>query len=136
MAKNKTSQGAEEAVLETEQINEAPVENPVETVAEKAPESVEPVEPAEVSAAPHEPAVVELQTSRDEGVKPARSHEEIAAAMHEKLSRKTDKDGLDPFVPSSQVENEVKQIATKKGFPLSRGTEIGARLMARSKRSI
>lgn len=96
----------------------------------------EPSKEGDGDESPHQPAVVALQTSKDEAVKPARSHEEIAAAMHEKLSRKTDKDGLDPFVPSSQVENEVKQIATNKGFPLSRGTEIGARLMARSKRSI
>lgn len=81
------------------------------------------------------PAEIKLETSNpSEGLAPAASKEEIGAAIQEKLSRKTDKDGADPFVPSVQLENEVKEIASKNGFPLSRGTEIGARLMARSKR--
>lgn len=130
MAKSKTSQSTEDALTEIEETTEVSEETL------QSSESPEPAPAPEASPAPHEPAVVELQTSKDEAVKPARNPEEIAAAMHEKLSRKTDKDGIDPFVPSSQVENEVKQIANKKGFPLSRGTEIGARLMARSKRVI
>lgn len=141
MAKNKSTQSTEETALENEQIegSESVVAEPSQPVAEEVAEEVKPVEEAEPSeppASPLEPAVVELQTSKDEAVKPARSQEEIAAAMHEKLSRKTDQEGQDPFVPSSQLENEVKQIANKNGFPLSRGTEIGARLMARSKRVV
>lgn len=84
-----------------------------------------------------EPVVLELKTSESSpNLAPARSKEEIAAAMQEKLSRKTDDAGADPFVPSVQLDNEVKEVANKKGFPLSRGTEIGARLMARSKRVV
>lgn len=85
--------------------------------------------------APKEPAIVELVTPETtSNVAEAQTKEEIAATIQEKLSRKTDQAGADPFVPSVQLENEVKEIASKKGFPLSRGTEIGARLMARSKR--
>lgn len=92
----------------------------------------EEVEPVTNDKAPKE---VELEAPKDGGnLAPAVSKEEIEASIQEKLSRKTDKDGLDPFVPNVQLDNEVKDIANKKGFPLSRGTEIGARLMARSKR--
>lgn len=153
MARNRTSQkeGAVEPALEitpeaaAEVAPEAALEvapaAPPEAAAEEAPEPAPEPAPEAVVAPPTDPAVeasapavVELQTAKDATVAPARSKEEIAAEMHEKLSRKTDKDGADPFVPSSQLENEVKEIASKKGFPLSRGTEIGARLMARSKR--
>lgn len=115
MARNKSNRNQE-----TFEVSEAPIES---TAKEESLEDTA-------------PAVVELQTAKDATVAPARSKEEIAAEMHEKLSRKTDKDGADPFVPSSQLENEVKEIASKGGFPLSRGTEIGARLMARSKRAV
>lgn len=85
---------------------------------------------------PKQPAEVQLITPQAaEGLAPAKSKEEIEASIQEKLSRKTDKDGADPFVPNIQLENEVKEIANKNGFPLSRGTEIGARLMARAKRN-
>lgn len=84
-----------------------------------------------------EPLEVELRTAqKEEAPAPAQRKEEIEAAIQEKLSRKTDSEGADPFVPNIQLENEVKDIASKKGFPLSRGTEIGARLMARSKRTL
>lgn len=81
------------------------------------------------------PAEVPLQTASEGGsLNDPVEKESIEASILEKLSRKTDKPGVDPFVPNSQLENEVKEIANKQGFPLSRGTEIGARLMARSKR--
>jgi hypothetical protein len=81
------------------------------------------------------PAVIPLsQPSVTEALAPATSKESIEAAIKEKLSKRTDRETSDPFVPEVQLEKEVEDIAKKKGFPLSRGTEIGARLMARSKR--
>jgi hypothetical protein len=74
------------------------------------------------------------QPSVTEALAPATSKESIEAAIKEKLSKRTDRETSDPFVPEVQLEKEVEDIAKKKGFPLSRGTEIGARLMARSKR--
>lgn len=61
--------------------------------------------------------------------------QKVQTSIREKLSRKNDSEAFDPFVPQSQVDNEVVQVSREKGFPLSRGTEIGARLLARSKRN-
>lgn len=66
---------------------------------------------------------------------PNLSTESIQASMEEKLSRRTDSEGEDPFVPHNQLEKEVHEIAQSEGFPLSRGTEVGARLLARARRN-
>lgn len=58
----------------------------------------------------------------------------VQASMHEKLSKRGT-ENQDPFVPALQLENEVKEIAKAGNFPLTRGTEAGARLMAKSKRN-
>lgn len=89
----------------------------------------------EPSAPAPEPAEVPMNLPEATELKERASKEEIEAAIQERLSRKTTSQDSDPFVPSSQLENEVKTVAKQKGFPLSRGTEIGARLMARSIRS-
>ena len=60
--------------------------------------------------------------------------ETIEVSVKKKLAKKTDEDRSDPFVPQAQLDNEVVQVAREKGFPLSRGTEIGARLLARARR--
>lgn len=84
---------------------------------------------------PKAPVELELRVGSSENRLPGKiSKEEIEASVKDKLSRKTDAAGLNPFVPQTQLENEVKEVAKKQGFPLSRGTEIGARLLARSKR--
>lgn len=84
-----------------------------------------------------EPAVVALGTSSDStAVSETLSKESVEAMMQERLSRRTDEAASDPFVPQNQLDNEVKDIAKKSGFPLTRGTEIGARLIARSQRKI
>lgn len=93
---------------------------------------------AEISLAPKNPlAPVELELkfgSQENKLPEKLSKEKIEAAVKEKLSRKTDSPDSNPFIPQTQLENEVKEVAKIKGFPLSRGTEIGARLLARSKR--
>lgn len=82
---------------------------------------------------PEAPADVELQTAEDANeVKEAASKESVEAAINDKLSRRADAEGENPFVPLTQLQNEVKDVANKEGFPLNRGTEIGARLLARS----
>ena len=98
--------------------------------------NVEPQEAAVVEESnPLEPAEIKLQNPEVAEVEKKPIKEVIEAQILEKLSRKTSADGLDPFVPSAQLENEVKDVARKQGFPLSRGTEIGARLMARANRA-
>jgi len=81
-----------------------------------------------------ESEVVEEEKEETSPVLQDISVEKIQATMHDKLSRKTDSDEENPFVPSPQLDKEVVEVAKEKGFPLSRGTEIGARLLARSQR--
>lgn len=81
------------------------------------------------------PAQVELSVATSEATLPERQSEEsIQAMIHEKLSKRSDSPASDPFVPNNQLENEVKEVAKKSGFSLTRGTEIGARLIARAQR--
>lgn len=83
-----------------------------------------------------EPAELELTYADTVIVEPEPlTKEKVETSVTKRLSKKTDKTKNDPFVPQVQLEEEVKQVAQDKGFPLSRGTEIGARLLARSKRS-
>lgn len=85
---------------------------------------------------PLSPVELELKIGTQENKLPEKlSKEKIEASVKEKLSRKTDSPDSNPFIPNTQLENEVKDIAKSKGFPLSRGTEIGARLLARSRRT-
>ena len=60
--------------------------------------------------------------------------EVIQTDVKAKLSRKTDRDDL--FVPSNPValEKAAGQVAKDEGFDLNRGTSIGARLIARSRK--
>jgi hypothetical protein len=81
-----------------------------------------------------EPATVELKTSETTVVKEKQSKESIEASVQEKLSKRLDGE-VDPFIPSAQLQKEVKEIASQEGFQLTRGTEAGAALMARARRS-
>jgi hypothetical protein len=94
-------------------------------------EAETPAPTVEINQAPVE---LELKTTESTGLKEKATKESIEASIKEKLSRKTDNPEPDPFVPSTQLANEVKDVANKQGFALSRGTEIGARLMARARR--
>jgi hypothetical protein len=146
MARRKSSTPEESEVLTSMDVEQASTPEPDATVpatVEVEPEPTEALTPepnatvpatVEVKPEPTAPVVLELQTQKDSGIKERASKESIEAAIKEKLSRKTDSDDIDPFVPSVQLDKEVKDIANKGGFPLSRGTEVGARLMARAKR--
>ena len=81
-----------------------------------------------------EPATVELKTSETTALKEKQSKESIEASVQEKLSKRLDGE-VDPFIPSAQLQKEVKEIASQEGFQLTRGTEAGAALMARARRS-
>lgn len=144
MADNPETPNVDEAWEEipSPEANIDEVEEPkeVEMVEGELSEPPAPVEtePKEVEAKPSDPLApveLELKIGSQENKLPDKiSKERIEASVKEKLSRKTDAPDSNPFVPQTQLENEVKEVAKSKGFPLSRGTEIGARLLARSKR--
>lgn len=97
--------------------------------------SVQPeVEEATVQEPDKSPVSLELHTSKETSVKEKPSKESIEASIQEKLSKRSDTD-VDPFVPAPQLQKEVKDIANTQGFPLNRGTEAGAALMARARRN-
>lgn len=84
---------------------------------------------------PLQPASLELRYGdKDNKVPEKLTKERVESSVRRKLAKKTDDNREDPFVPQAQLDNEIVQVAREKGFPLSRGTEIGARLLARSKR--
>jgi hypothetical protein len=64
---------------------------------------------------------------------PELSEHAIKAAVQDKLSKRGE--GENPFVPQAQLTEEMKNAAQTAGFELNRGTEIGARLMARANRT-
>lgn len=113
-------------------------ESQVQAEAVEAAETPEtPETPETVEENPLAPVELELKTGSQANSLPDKvSKEKIEAAVMDRLSRKTDSEESNPFVPQVQLDNEVKEIAKAKGFQLSRGTEIGARLLARSKRRI
>jgi len=109
----------------TPDINEAWEETP-ETPEAQAPEAPE---------APAAPANIEQITPSEEPVAPAAAPEKetIETDVRKKLAKKTEEEN--PFIPqnSAQLEAAAKEVAKEKGFDLTRGTSIGARLMARRK---
>jgi hypothetical protein len=133
----------------TPDVNEAWVETPSESPKEEKSLPIEPVVaepleelaaveavvkvPAIVEPAGTEPAVVKLKTSDTTELKGKQSKEAIEASVQEKLSKRSSEE-VDPFVPSAQLQKEVKEIAKQGGFPLTRGTEAGAALIARARR--
>lgn len=129
--------------LTTPDVNEAWVEAPIAEI-DPNPETPEPApEPAVTmtsesteskSPESHEPAVIELKTAESTPIKDKPTKESIEASIQEKLSNRLNSPEVDPFVPSSQLNNEVKEVSRDNGFPLTRGTEVGARLMAKAKR--
>lgn len=85
-----------------------------------------------------EPAKVELQTITEEPVTaaPAADKEKIETDVRKKLTLRSQEE--DVFVPTSPavLEAAAKEVAAQEGFELNRGTSIGARLMARSRKMV
>lgn len=119
MAKKKT----ENAIPAVEEFTEGAIEGVTEGAIEESLED------------PTQPVALELKVGDSQPLTPKPiDREEITTAVKEKLSKKTDEKKSDPFVPQAQLDNEVVQVAREQGFHLSRGTEIGARLLARARR--
>lgn len=122
-----------EAWKEVEQAEE--VKPGAEVKAEPQPE-VEKIE-AQVEAQP-EPAKIEVQTPSEEPVPapPAVEKEEIETDVRKKLLNRSQEEDI--FVPTSPavLEAAAKKVAEQEGFELNRGTSIGARLLARSRKMV
>ena len=86
---------------------------------------------------PKAPVDIELKVTEAEPA-PAvkKSAEEIHAEVQSKLNNKNVDNNI--FVPASPaaVEKAAEIIAAEKGFELTRGTSIGARLMARAQKKV
>jgi hypothetical protein len=94
------------------------------------------VESPLTSAKPAEPVNLEVETPSTEPEKVDAKQESarIQTDVREKLARKTDSG--DAFVPSNpaSLEKAAKEVASEQGFDLTRGTSVGARLIARSQK--
>ena len=98
-----------------------------------SPEKVE--SPLSVQSKEKGPIKLEVQSLDADPIEapvPA-TKEFVETDVRKKLARKTD-DMNNPFVPanSAQVEADAKRVAAENGFDLTRGTSVGARLIARS----
>ena len=86
---------------------------------------------------PKAPVDIELKVTEAEP-EPAikKSAEEIHAEVQSKLNNKNVDNNI--FVPASPaaVEKAAQTIANEKGFEMTRGTAIGARLMARAQKKV
>ena len=123
-ADNLTTPEVNEAYAQTAQVEE--VKTDVEVEAE-----------VKVETQP-EPAKVELQTPSEEPVPapPAVEKEQIETDVRKKLQSRTQEEDI--FVPTSPavLEAAAKKVAEQEGFALNRGTSIGARLLARSRKMV
>ena len=86
---------------------------------------------------PKAPVDIELKVTEAEP-EPAvkKSAEEIHAEVQSKLNNKTVDNNI--FVPASPaaVEKAAQIIAQERGFEMTRGNAIGARLMARAQKTV
>ena len=82
------------------------------------------------------PVNIELETPSSEPVAApeATPAEKIQTDVRAKLAKKSDQE--DAFVPSNPaaLEKAAEEVAKAEGFDLTRGTSIGARLIARSRK--
>lgn len=85
-----------------------------------------------------EPANIEAETPSEEPVvaPPAPAPAQLQTDFRSKLKSRSDNE--DVFVPSNPaaLEKAAGEIAQQRNFELTRGTSIGARLMARANKSI
>lgn len=106
--------------------------------ASKATPKVTPKVASKIAAeviSPKAPVDIELKVTEAEP-EPAvkKSAEEIHSEIQSKLNNKTVENNI--FVPASPaaVEKAAQVIAEEKGFVMTRGNAIGARLMARAQK--
>ena len=94
------------------------------------------VESPLASAKAAEPVNLEVETpsTGPEKVDAKQESVRIQTDVRERLARKTDSG--DAFVPSNpaSLEKAAKEVAAEQGFDLTRGTSVGARLIARSQK--
>jgi hypothetical protein len=104
---------------------------------EKAPEiEAHAEEQVEETESPVEEIKSEVEEEKPNNtLKPAQSPEVIQAQIRTKLSghKEGDKEDLfNPNVSQAATKAKMEQVAQSQGFELTRGREIGARLLARS----
>jgi hypothetical protein len=84
------------------------------------------------------PVNIELATPSEEptAAPVAQKKETIQTDVKAKLARKTDAEDI--FIPANPIalEKAAEVVAEKDGFELTRGTSIGARLLARSRKMV
>ena len=110
---------------------------PVEEIAETTEVTAEVTPEISPEVDPKTPVDIELKVTEAEP-EPAvkKSAEEIHAEVQSKLNNKTVDNNI--FVPASPaaVEKAAQTIAQEKGFEMTRGNAIGARLMARAQKKV
>lgn len=84
------------------------------------------------------PVEAELKSPTEEPKAPAAApeKEEIETDVRKKLLNRTENEDVFVPAPPAVLEAAAKQVAEKEGFQLNRGTSIGARLMARSRKLV
>ena len=99
---------------------------------------VTPEESRIINEEPSAPVNLEVETPSEEPVAApeATPKEVIQTDVREKLSKKSVEENV--FVPANPValEKAAAQVAQESGFELTRGTSIGARLMARAQKRV
>jgi hypothetical protein len=128
----------ETPVATTEEVSTEAItteESPTEEVVTEAPE--ETVAEAPEATTGKEPRVEELKDdTAPNTLKEAQAPELIQDQIRSKLnSRKSDEttDLFNPGASSAVAKAKMEELAKEQGFLLTRGREIGARLMARAK---
>jgi len=99
---------------------------------------VTPEESRIINEEPSAPVNLEVETPSEEPVAApeATPAEVIQTDVREKLSKKSVEENV--FVPANPValEKAAAQVAQESGFELTRGTSIGARLIARAQKRV
>ena len=122
----------------TPEVNEVQEENP--TVEAEAPETTDHAEEAE---APVEevvakvvddkaPVVTELQKDVENStLRAPQDPADIQAKIKSKLASRSEEEMFNPAATVAASKGQIEAVAENNGFELTRGREIGARLLAR-----
>lgn len=133
VARKRTRPSAPAPVEETPAVTEEVV---VETpVAEETPAEEAPAEAVVTEADNKEPVIGDLKQEEPAStLKEAQSAESIHDQIRNKLAnRKVEEDLFNPGVSQAVNKSKMEEVAQQQGFELTRGREIGARLIARAK---